>query len=434
MKIVIFGASGDLSKRKIFPSLSKLNLKSTRIIAYSRSDLSATFQSQLEEFHSYDGSFFERIDYVKGDYKEISLCKEEEYIFYFSVPPTVYVDILNGLSAFKGGSIAIEKPFGACSSGFNNIVVFKQEHPQFNIVLIDHYLLKPLCLMLPLIRREIVLDESVFRIDFISKEELGVEGRLYFDATGIVKDIVQNHLLELYSTLLCDSSEGMRNEENGRVEILKHTNITDKYAFGQYKGYEEEIGTQSKTETFAHIFVHNDLQRYKDILFSFTAGKGMDEKRTEIRIQYKREHYKRVIETTLKTVKYNNEDNFSLSQLTVSSNEDNLVNKAHIKDVTLVVNLTPMNNVTLFVEVNDKVHAFNIFEKSKILEYFEGLYGKLDDHAVIFDALLNKRDVPSTALEEGLHEWRIFGDLMIEPSFFYEKGISFPEEAEILLE
>lgn len=433
MKIVIFGGSGDLSKRKLFPSLSKLDSKHLHIIVYSRSDVASTYRNQLEEFHSYREEFFQKIEFVRGDYDKISLDPNEEYIFYFSVPPHVYSLILNGIREFKGGYIAIEKPFGCSIESYNAIVEFEKEHSRFKIMLIDHYLLKPQCLLLPALKRDLVIDDSVKRVDFIAKEELGVEGRLYFDATGIVRDIVQNHLLMLYGSLLSDSHESMNCERIGqkRLEILRNTNIVGNGTYGQYRGYEEEIGKISKTETYAQIFVTNNKPEFSNTIFSFQAGKGLDEKKTEIRINYKKEHYKRIIEKTLKTEKLQEMDNLSLSQLTISSNEESMVKKAHINNVTLILNLAPRNDISLVVEINNKIHEFILFDKEFITDKFKQLYGDFDDHAVIFDAMVNGKEVPLTLIEEGQHQWRIFGGVETEPGFYYEKGILELDEAEI---
>lgn len=424
MKIVIFGGSGDLSKRKIFPSLSTINLKSTRIIVYSRSDIATTFVSQLSEFHSYKPHFLSRIDYAIGNYKNINLDINEDYIFYFSVPPHVYTGLLNGLVKFKRGIIAIEKPFASDTDAYNHLIQFEKNNPEFKIVLIDHYLLKPMCVMMPVIKNFIIINESVESMQFIAKEELGIEGRVYFDSTGIVKDIMQNHLTELYASLLCAVPDGnsLIKPCQARNKVLTHTFLGEKHVFGQYRGYETEIGMPSNTETYAKMELKNTHRKYKDIIFTFQAGKGLDEKKTEIRITYKKHYFKKVLESILRTDLTDETDKLRLSQLAVGISESDKIEKELVHKVELVINLAPLNNVTLHVNVDNKENTYVLFEKDVIMKYFEEIYGKRDDHAVIFESLLNNKEVPATSLEEGMNEWRIFGGVSIDISHYYEKG------------
>lgn len=401
MKVVIFGASGDLAKRKLFPDLSLVDLKDTMIIAYARSNIKDTFQKKISEYGTYTKEFFNKIEYVQGSYDDIVLNKDgstdynDDYIFYLSVPPNTYLTLLEGLKKFNNCKIAIEKPFATDLCNYK--IISQSKHLFF----IDHYLLKPIVICMPIIRKKIVF-KHFYGIDFIMKEELGIEGRDYFDAAGIVKDMMQNHHMILYTSLLCC---------NDRASVLKNTKITE-YLLGQYNGYEDELGRKSKTETYALIFIKN--KQYEDAIFTFQVGKGLDEKRTQIRIKYIQEYYKQIIEETL--VDYRIYNDMKLDT---------------VKKVELVIDVAK-NCVYLEVEM-DETRVFNLFVKNQIKEHSCEVSGKFGDHALIFDSLINNKEFSTTTAEEGMLQWELFEGLK-KDIIYYEKGVGMPIEANELFE
>lgn len=551
MKIIIFGASGDLSKRKLFPSLAKT--EPSRIIAYSRSDLKKLFKQRLCESYAYSDEFLQRVEYVQGEYDDLGtllsqyvtnndvldknkmdlslqteitkqtneekynqVIKDEEILYYLSVPPSLYLTVINGLKSYKG-IIAIEKPFARTCSDFNRIHRFTQENPQFKFKLIDHYLLKPICLCMGDIQRRIHLDD-ICSVLVMAKEELGIEGRSYFDDTGIVKDIVQNHLLSLYSQLFANlnnsgedkknigknndgknnvsknsidknnitednvtednlSNNYSTNDNQKRQNVLCDTFLTGRSVIGQYREYCDELGHRSETETFALVEMFNERKKMKVILVS---GKGLNEKRTEIRIRYKKEGFLKVINKLNQRGIYidseSKEKNFDGIELLIEkessdknsngkSSEDfnfkntnnvhktitdssietiNYADKSNdanyirvklkdIKKIELVLNLAPRNEIYLNIEINGKTKEYIIFKKDEIKEIVKRKYGILNDHALVFDCLIKGKEFPVTEIEEGKKEWELFDKLERKKMIYYEKGEEMPKEAEKIL-
>lgn len=397
MAIIIFGASGDLARRKLFPSLS--NIK-TKIVGYARSKIT-NFQDKLAEFHTYSDEFLKNIEYINGEYNDLEPLEKyfkEDNVYYFSVPPSVYVSLLLEIKKrFIKGVIAIEKPFASDLVNYNEIVDIL-EKSNFKICLIDHYLLKPIAVSMKyLVKPNFKHVESVF---FIVKERVGIEGRTYFDDTGIIRDIIQNHLLELYALLLGDD----------RVDVLKKTNLKEDAIFGQYVGYANELGKKSNTETFGLVQLKN---KRIDANFVLLAGKGMDEKLTEIRVKYKEEFYKSTIEGFAKTG----------------------IDYAHLHDiesVELVYNIAPKNEVFLEIKLNDEKRIFVIHSKEEI-NGFKNNEFELEDHALVFDALARNEDFPVTSIEEGKIEWEMFETVKDKKLFYYEKGTNMPKEAKEMI-
>ncbi|KAM0686604.1 Glucose-6-phosphate 1-dehydrogenase [Conglomerata obtusa] len=571
MKIIIFGASGDLSKRKLFPSLAQT--EPSRIIAYSRSDLKKSFKQRLCESYAYSDEFLQRVEYVQGEYddlstllsqyvtnndvldsetknkinsslqteitkqtneekyNQVSIDNEETMLYYLSVPPSLYLTVINGLKSYKG-IIAIEKPFARTCSDFNQIHRFTQENPQFKFKLIDHYLLKPICLCMGDIQRRIHLDD-ICSVLVMAKEELGIEGRSYFDDTGIVKDIVQNHLLSLYSQLfanLNNSAEGKKdigknndgknnvsknidsknnvsknnvsknnvsknsidknndtddnvsnnystNDNQKRQNVLCDTFLTGRSVIGQYREYCDELGHRSETETFALVEMFNERKKMKVILVS---GKGLNEKRTEIRIRYKKEGFLKVInklnqrgiyidaeskeknydgielliekESSEKNCNSKSSEDFSFKNTnnahkTINDSSIETINYADksndanyvrvklkdIKKIELVLNLAPRNEIYLNIEINGKTKEYIILKKDEIKEMVKRKYGILNDHALVFDCLIMGKEFPVTEIEEGKKEWELFDKLERKKMIYYEKGEEMPKEAEKIL-
>ncbi|KAM0674099.1 Glucose-6-phosphate 1-dehydrogenase [Gurleya vavrai] len=435
MQIVIFGASGDLAKRKLFPSLETVS--STKIIAYARSPLQNTFHKILRDCSPFSDDFLQKIEYVQGEYNNLTNIPMTNSLYYFSVPPSTYLVLLKAMSDFKG-VIAIEKPFAINTKDFKDIYNFSKSNKNIEFRLIDHYLLKPTCLAMNEIRKKVYL-KDICSVLVMSKEELGIEGRSYFNDTGIIKDILQNHLLSLYSTLFGGKD---------RYSVLCDTVIGKKRMIGQYREYCSEFGSPSKTETFALIEAINQKEKFKVI---FLAGKGLSEKKTEIRVKYKKSGFRKVIDMLHEFNKgvgigINNKenDNFEI----ILSNSDPMKNKVNLenndscdmvkindlKKIELIINIAPRNEIYVVIEHKDKIYEYVIMKKDEIKNIAASLYGNLDDHAIIFDSILNKKEFPVTSLEEAEKEWELFGNLKLGELQIYEKGEDIPRFSEELLQ
>jgi len=204
-----------------------------------------------------------------------------------------------------------------------------------------------------------------------------------------------------------------------RIGVLENSVLKD-YLLGQYNGYCDELGLQSKTETLAMVTIFNNTFKNLNL---FVCGKGMNEKKTQIRIKYKKEFYKNVIEKTL-----------------VLNHNDERVRLDSILNVELVIDILN-NSVYLEVyidtsngssseDVHDSVEkkVFVLMSKSDILKMSRELVGELDDHALIFDGLINNKKFATTSIKEGYLEWKIFGNIKYENMIFYDKGVSMPKE------
>ena len=342
---VIYGANGDLAKRKLLPALYQLDKATlldpqTKIIAVARQDMNTdgyiarvreyldTFMKEAIDNRVWEG-FLKRLNYV-----QIDLMQREHYIRlgdfvdqqekimvnYFAAPPSVYGDICRGLShaglATKKSRVVLEKPIGSdldSSKAINDAVaeVFNEDQ----VYRIDHYLGKETVLNLLALR----FANSIFTtnwnhntIDHVQitvAEEIGIEGRWgYFDKTGQLRDMVQNHLLQILSLVAMEppvnlDSDSIRNEKLKVLKALRpigKDNIETKTVRGQYAagflkggsvpGYLEEEGgnPHSKTETFVALRVDIDNWRWADVPFYLRTGKRMTRKLTEVVIHFKR--------------------------------------------------------------------------------------------------------------------------------------------------
>ncbi len=342
---VLFGVYGDLARRKLLPSLYRLDkagllAPATRIVGVARKDLEpgsflASAEENLGAFlkepldETTWGRFAGRLHYVRVDMaqqdeytglREVVDQQERVTVAYFAVPPSVYGDVCRGLAAAglatPRARVVLEKPIGtdlASSRTINDAVaeVFDEEQ----IYRIDHYLGKETVLNLIALR----FANSIFTtnwdhntIDHVQitvAEELGVEGRWgYFDKSGQLRDMVQNHLLQILTLVSMEppvtlDAESIRNEKLKVLKALRpitrdnaaDTTVRGQYASGFLKGgpvpgYLEEEGgnTNSTTETFVALRVDIDNWRWAGVPFYLRTGKGMCKKLTEVVIYFKK--------------------------------------------------------------------------------------------------------------------------------------------------
>lgn len=350
--IVIFGASGDLTKRKLVPSLYDLftqNLLPDKyaIVGVSRSNLDDTnFRNQmklgiekfaLSENKSQIDEFLKTICYQSVDAKSADSFLElknkitkisaelnipEKIIFYLSTPPNLYSVIpenlaKNGLNDEKNGwkRIIIEKPFGYNLSSAKELnASLKQNWNENQIYRIDHYLGKETVQNVLVTRFSNGIFEPLWNRNYIhhieitSAESIGVEKRGgYYDGSGALRDMIQNHLLQLVGLIAMEppssmDSESIRNETEKvfqSVRKIDEKNVQKFVIRGQYlnssvKGekmlsYREEEGVNpdSKTETYAAIKFYIDNWRWGGIPFYIRTGKRLPTRVTEAVIHFK---------------------------------------------------------------------------------------------------------------------------------------------------
>lgn len=350
--IVIFGASGDLTKRKLVPSLYDLFMQNLlpdkfAIIGASRSDLGdAKFRNEMKEgilkFALSDNK--ERIDdFLKSVYYQSVDAKSsdsflalkdrllkmidelkvaENIIFYLSTPPSLYAVIPENLAKVelnneqKGWKrIIIEKPFGynlETAKELNSSLKLNWKENQ--IYRIDHYLGKETVQNVLVTRFSNGIFEPLWNRNYIhhieitSAESIGVEKRGgYYDGSGALRDMIQNHLLQLVGLIAMEppssmDSESIRNETEKVFQSIRKISEKDvpKYVIrGQYLnstvkgekmlGYREEddVNPDSKTETYAALKFYIDNWRWGGIPFYIRTGKRLPTRVTEAVIHFK---------------------------------------------------------------------------------------------------------------------------------------------------
>ncbi len=341
----IFGVLGDLSRRKLLPSLYQLDKAGlledeTRIIGVARHELSqeeftAKMKESLETFIKDDldqkvlSRLLARLQYVlinldvPEEYRGLAEVIDQEQrvlVNYFSVAPFLFDDICRGLAhagiVTDETRVVLEKPIGrdlASSQEINDTVakVFTEEQ----VYRIDHYLGKETVMNLLALR----FANSIFTtnwdhntIDHVQitvAEEVGIEGRWgYFDESGQTRDMVQNHLMQILTLVAMEPPVNMDGDSirNEKLKVLKALRpitaetVEEKTVRGQYSsgfiqgravpGYHEEEGgnPKSSTESFVALRVDIDNWRWADVPFYLRTGKRMTTKRSEVVIYFKR--------------------------------------------------------------------------------------------------------------------------------------------------
>lgn len=346
VSIVVFGASGDLASKKTFPALFALYSKGllpekTRIYGYARSDMSKEDFAKKQTAHlkvddkskSKVEEFTKLSQYVRGgydddkDFAELEKVlsegekdfEERNRLFYLALPPSQFADVGEHikkecyLKPEEGRvRVIIEKPFGRDLESSRDL----QAHiaPLFSeaeIYRIDHYLGKELVKNLMKVRFLNMVMMSFWNNHYISnvsivfKEPFGTEGRGgYFDDVGIIRDVMQNHLVQVLCLLTMErpvsqEPEDIRDEKVKVLRAVRPINV-EEVIIGQYvsaevkgekkPGYKEDDTIKDKktqTPTFAAIPLYIDNDRWDGVPFILKAGKALDEPKVEIVLQFK---------------------------------------------------------------------------------------------------------------------------------------------------
>lgn len=342
--LIIFGATGDLSARKLFPALFQLDAAGLlpddlRIVAVARQEQTdggfhdelreRMFQTKrLEISDTAWQQFIRRLTYLSADFSkpdafkglQESLSESRTSLFYLATPPSLFAPIceqLNAGSCLSGPSrIVLEKPIGESLNTSREVnETLARFFDEADIYRIDHYLGKETVqnlLVLRFANRFINSQWDQSCIDHVQitvAEKVGIEGRwAYYDGVGQLRDMVQNHLMQLLCLVAMEppnslEAESIRDEKVKIVKALRPIDVSgvkDHVVRGQYTqgvidgqsvpGYFDEDGcdTQgSDTETFVAIKAHVDNWRWSGVPFYLRTGKRMPDKVTEIIIQYK---------------------------------------------------------------------------------------------------------------------------------------------------
>ncbi|KAL0485276.1 glucose-6-phosphate 1-dehydrogenase [Acrasis kona] len=282
-----------------------------------------TLEQKLEKFfedcHYVQGSYDEQQDYERLN-KEIEKYEEgkkSNRLFYLSLPPNVFLDAANNLGEFcktKSGGwnrIVIEKPFGRDLASFQELSEgLNKSFNSHEIYRIDHFVGKEVVQNLNVLRFANVIFDPLWHrsnikcVQIIFKEQLGVEGRGgYFDHYGMIRDVVQNHLMQILCLVCMEPPVSLSPEDINaeKIKLLKAISKIDKedFVIGQYRaknisgkeypGYldDETVDNNSITETFAACVLKIKNRRWDGVPILMKAGKALDEKVLEVRIQFK---------------------------------------------------------------------------------------------------------------------------------------------------
>lgn len=331
---LLFGASGDLAKRKLIPALYELAradaLKGTHIVGVARDETSSdTIMQAAREFipHIDDQLFaqfkkqftYQRLDFQSlDDFKKLVVVVESieknnhlsgNRLLFIAAASDFYCVITQ--NAARSGliqkldketsfwhRIIFEKPFGKDESSAQNInTCIADFFPEQQIYRIDHYLTKEIVSNIALVRFTNLVFEPLWNNRFISNvqiimdESIGIEARgAYYDQYGALRDVVQNHMLEMVALIAMESPEWLHGEyiRTQRLRVLEKIKITDAL-FGQYQGYRQEknVDPTSMTETFVAARLMIDNERWAGVPFYLKTGKYLAKKETVIHIKFK---------------------------------------------------------------------------------------------------------------------------------------------------
>lgn len=335
-RLLLFGATGDLARRKLLPSLCALDADDLlpadlRIVATARRTLDdeayrAMARAALEEHLNEDrrtrvDRFVQRLSYQPLDattldgFRELAAkvgTPQSGLAIFLSTAPSLFGPTIAGLehAGLTGESVRIglEKPLGtdlATSCAINDAVAVA--FPEERIFRIDHYLGKETVQNLLALRFANILFEPIWNSNYIEHvqitvaETVGLEGRVdFYDDAGALRDMVQNHMLQLLSLVAMEpptsfDATAVRDEKVKVLRALRPAQASETVT-GQYRagailgeavpGYDEELGKASATETFVAIKAHLDNWRWKGVPFYLRTGKRLPERVTEILVQF----------------------------------------------------------------------------------------------------------------------------------------------------
>ncbi len=463
--IIVFGARGDLSKRKLYPAFFDLYLKDVlpdkfKILGVSRANISSdefgelveksisnnhkkkSISSKIHDFsysQTYISGVFEDIktykkiaeDLLKIDEK-FGFCSNK--LFYLAVPPKYYETILKNLkksgltipcSKEEGWTrVLIEKPFGSnyeTAKDLDKLLgeLFLEEQ----IFRIDHYLAKETIQNILTFRFTNTLFEPIWSNKHIEKiqikllEKLDVVKRgAFYDGMGALRDVGQNHILQILAAVTMENPKELNSENirEKRTELLLALNPISKKELslsavkGQYEGYKKEEGVtpNSKTETYFKLKAFIKNKRWEGVPFTLESGKALSETKTEAKIYFKEK-----------------KPCFCAAS-----------HKEHVHQNIITFRIQPDESISIEFYVKKPSLTMDYLKKNLCFKYGgDVLEGVMPDayEKILFDCMVGDQTL-FTSTKEVLASWKFINSILEgwkdKDPIIYKKGSDGPEE------